>query len=122
MKRAGVVLLAIAIFVGWLLIPAHAAPPTVTPSPGYDARLQEQRTNSARVYEPVAPVVKPVRRGGRSGPGALTIKLVVPAKAGPYAVFYRKEHGVRDFLNNAARLWVPAFAGRREKAGPATKS
>ncbi len=23
--------------------PARAAPPTVTPSPGYDARLQEQR-------------------------------------------------------------------------------
>ena len=23
---------------------AHAAPPTVTPSPGYDARLQEQRS------------------------------------------------------------------------------
>ena len=28
------------------LIPAHAAPPTVTPSPGYDARLQEQRAAS----------------------------------------------------------------------------
>jgi len=24
-------------------IPAHAVPPTVTPSPGYDARLAEQR-------------------------------------------------------------------------------
>ena len=49
-------------------IPAHAAPPTVTPSPGYDARLQEQRAASARVYEPVAPVVKPVtpRRGKRT--------------------------------------------------------
>ena len=32
--------------------PAHAAPPTVTPSPGYDARLQEQR--SARIaHEPL---------------------------------------------------------------------
>ena len=59
MKRRGVAALAIAVFVGWF-IPAHAAPPTVTPSPGYDARLQEQRTNSARIYEPVAPVVKPV--------------------------------------------------------------
>jgi hypothetical protein len=29
---------------GWgMLAAASAAPPTVTPSPGYDARLQEQR-------------------------------------------------------------------------------
>ena len=41
-----------------LLVPAHAAPPTVTPSPGYDARLQEQRAAS-RAAE--APVVKPRR-------------------------------------------------------------
>jgi hypothetical protein len=58
-KQAGVTLLAIATFVGWL-VPAQAAPPTVTPSPGYDSRLQEQRTNSARIDEQVAPVVKPV--------------------------------------------------------------
>ena len=46
------------------MIPAHAAPPTVTPSPGYDARLQEQRaaTAAAPVYEPAAPVVRPVVR------------------------------------------------------------
>jgi hypothetical protein len=37
------------------VIPAHAVPPTATPSPGYDARLQEQR--AARAY---APVTKPV--------------------------------------------------------------
>ena len=44
MKRTGLAPLAIAAFAGWLsLVPAHAAPPTVTPSPGYDARLQEQR-------------------------------------------------------------------------------
>jgi hypothetical protein len=36
---------------------AHAVPPTATPSPGYDARLQEQRAAS-RAYEPVAPVTK----------------------------------------------------------------
>jgi hypothetical protein len=60
MKRAGVVSLAIAIFVGWF-IPAHAAPPTVTPSPGYDARLQEQRTNSVRVDEQVVKPVAPRR-------------------------------------------------------------
>ena len=58
MKRARIAPLAIAALVGWLM-PAHAAPPTATPSPGYDARLQEQRAASARVYEPVAPVTKP---------------------------------------------------------------
>lgn len=30
---------------GWaMMVAAGAAPPTVTPSPGYDARLQEQRS------------------------------------------------------------------------------
>ena len=44
MKRTGLAPLAIAALAGWLsLVPAHAVPPTVTPSPGYDARLQEQR-------------------------------------------------------------------------------
>ena len=33
------------------ILPASAAPPTVTPSPGYDARLQEQRT-ARSVVEP----------------------------------------------------------------------
>jgi hypothetical protein len=66
MKRACAASLAIAI-VGWLT-PAHAAPPTAAPSPGYDARLQEQRAASARGYEPVAPVIKPLtpRRGKRT--------------------------------------------------------
>ncbi len=32
--------------------PASAAPPTVTPSPGYDARLQEQRAAASAIYEP----------------------------------------------------------------------
>ena len=44
-------------FGGWaLLTPASAAPPTVTPSPGYDARLQQQRaaqSTPAAVDEPV---------------------------------------------------------------------
>ena len=69
MKRAGMAALAMAAFVGWAaLIPAHAAPPTATPSPGYDARLQEQRTTSVRVDEPAPPVVKPVapRRAKRT--------------------------------------------------------
>jgi hypothetical protein len=60
MRRTGVTFVAAA-FAGWLsLIPAHAAPPTVTPSPGYDARLQEQRAASHAVQQPVAPVVTPV--------------------------------------------------------------
>jgi hypothetical protein len=45
---------------GWPFAQAHAAPPTATPSPGYDARLQEQRrAASTRIYEPPAPVEKP---------------------------------------------------------------
>jgi hypothetical protein len=47
---------------GWAsLTTASAAPPTVTPSPGYDARLQEQR--AARSFNPtVARYPKPVSR------------------------------------------------------------
>jgi hypothetical protein len=66
MKRTDGALLTVAVIAGWLsLIPAHAAPPTVTPSPGYDARLQEQRSAASAVPQPVAPVVPPVqsRRG-----------------------------------------------------------
>jgi hypothetical protein len=69
MNRTRMMPLAIAAFLGWVsLIPAQAAPPTATPSPGYDARLQEQRAASARAYEPVAPVTKPLppRRAKRS--------------------------------------------------------
>ena len=43
------------------LMPANAAPPTVTPSPGYDARLQEQRARRA-TYEPVLRFPRPVSR------------------------------------------------------------
>jgi hypothetical protein len=47
---------------------AHAAPPTVTPSPGYDARLQEQHkanstsTPTSTLVQPVTPRAPPVRR------------------------------------------------------------
>jgi hypothetical protein len=61
--------LAIVAILGWgSLALAHAAPPTATPSPGYDARLQEQRAASVRAYEPVVPVVKPAapRRAKRT--------------------------------------------------------
>jgi len=40
-----------------LMTPAGAAPPTVTPTPGYDARLQEQR--AAQTYRAPATVVRP---------------------------------------------------------------
>jgi len=38
----------------------HAAPPTVTPSPGYDARLQEQRAASATIHQPAVSISRPV--------------------------------------------------------------
>jgi len=48
-----------------LTVPVNAAPPTVTPSPGYDARLQEQRAartyDAPPVYEPVVPTPRPPR-------------------------------------------------------------
>ncbi|MEH2612931.1 hypothetical protein [Bradyrhizobium sp. AZCC 1693] len=59
MKRTGLALMAAVLAGSASLTPAQAVPPTATPSPGYDARLQEQRAASRAV---VAPVVKP-RRG-----------------------------------------------------------
>ncbi len=50
------------------MAPAIAAPPTVTPSPGYDARLQEQRaaqTYYAPVSEPVVRYPRPPRHHAR---------------------------------------------------------
>jgi hypothetical protein len=64
MKRHCAVLsiAAVAALGGWAsMAPAHAAPPTVTPSPGYDARLQEQRSAPA-VYQPETPPAKAVPR------------------------------------------------------------
>ena len=54
----GTLVLAAALTGGACIPAALAAPPTVVPSPGYDARLQEQRAAS-RAAE--APVVKPRR-------------------------------------------------------------
>ena len=64
MKRTRVMPLALAALAGWVsLFPVAAPPPTATPSPGYDARLQEQRAAAAApAYEPAAPVVKPAPR------------------------------------------------------------
>jgi hypothetical protein len=44
---------------------ARAVPPTVTPSPGYDARLQEQRKaaqGSSTVVQPATPFTTTVPR------------------------------------------------------------
>ena len=65
MKPTRATPLVIAAVLGFVsVIPAHAAPPTATPSPGYDARLQEQRAAS-RVHTPVAPATSPLRRTKR---------------------------------------------------------
>jgi hypothetical protein len=54
MTRIGIALAAA--MIGVLASPAHAVPPTVTPSPGYDARLQESRGGSATTtFTPAAP-------------------------------------------------------------------
>jgi hypothetical protein len=58
MKRTGLALMAAVLAGSASLTSAQAVPPTVTPSPGYDARLQEQRAASRAA---VAPVVKPRR-------------------------------------------------------------
>ena len=44
-------IIAAAAALGCQMMPANAAPPTVTSSPGYDARLQEGRAGQAH-YEP----------------------------------------------------------------------
>jgi hypothetical protein len=48
---------------------AHAAPPTVVPSPGYDARLQEQHkalSSTSTVTQPInPPATPPVRHHTR---------------------------------------------------------
>ena len=49
---AALAVTAVLSFGGWVsILPARAAPPTVTPSPGYDARLQEQR-NAVTSHQP----------------------------------------------------------------------
>ena len=54
-----------------LTVPVNAAPPTVTPSPGYDARLQEQR--AARTY--AAPAYEPVLRDPKPRPRHHTSRI-----------------------------------------------
>ncbi len=63
MKRTRATFVAVTALAGWVcVLPVFAAPPTVTPSPGYDARLQEQRAAAATISGPAAPVVRPVVR------------------------------------------------------------
>ena len=61
MKRVLAALAALmAISAGVLVTPARAVPPTATPSPGYDARLQESRGGSATtIYTPAPRPAKP---------------------------------------------------------------
>jgi hypothetical protein len=66
MKRTGLALLVTAALAVWMsLSPAHAVPPTATPSPGYDARLQEQRAAQRRHVEPMLNPA-PKRRGKKA--------------------------------------------------------
>jgi hypothetical protein len=58
MNRTGLTLMAVVLASSASLTSAQAVPPTATPSPGYDARLQEQRAASRAA---VAPIVKPRR-------------------------------------------------------------
>jgi hypothetical protein len=65
MKRAGLALMAVVLAGSASLTAAQAVPPTATPSPGYDARLQEQRAASRAS---AVPIVKPAsqRRGKKT--------------------------------------------------------
>jgi hypothetical protein len=56
-----VILFVVLVSVVWRL-DANAAPPTVTPSPGYDARLQEERAQAQGKT-----VSQPTITGGGSG-------------------------------------------------------
>lgn len=50
---------------GALITPAHAVPPTVSPSPGYDRRLQESRGDSGTTFTapaPLPPKAKPKKK------------------------------------------------------------
>ncbi|MBR1155047.1 hypothetical protein [Bradyrhizobium sp. JYMT SZCCT0428] len=67
MKPTRTASLAIAAVLGFVsVLPAYAVPPVATPSPGYEARLQEQRAAAARAHRAVAPVTKPLRRSKRA--------------------------------------------------------
>ena len=63
MKGISIALAAIAM--GMVLSPARAVPPTVSPSPGYDRRLQESRGDSGTTFTapaPLPPKAKPKKK------------------------------------------------------------
>ncbi|OPY93674.1 hypothetical protein A5906_17970 [Bradyrhizobium sacchari] len=62
MKRSLMIGLALAALCGTSTL-AYARPPTVVPSPGYDRRLQESRSQLGGSATPTAdaPVIKPKR-------------------------------------------------------------
>jgi hypothetical protein len=62
MKRIFATLAAVVAFGSLTLIaPAHAVPPTATPSPGYDARLQQSRS-ATTIYTPAPRPPKSYRK------------------------------------------------------------
>jgi hypothetical protein len=60
MKPGLITLALVAMITAAWLSHARAAPPTVTPSPGYDARLQEERARNA--------ASQPAATGGSTAP------------------------------------------------------
>jgi hypothetical protein len=61
MKRCRPILVLGVLLLAAALHPAAAAPPTVVPSPGYDARLQEQRAAMQAAAAP-RPYLAPAMR------------------------------------------------------------
>ena len=69
-RSTTVAVLALTIIGGAIFASAHAAPPTVTPSPGYDARLREQRKAASTTLTadpPLLPANPPVARRHHHG-------------------------------------------------------
>jgi hypothetical protein len=63
MKRIGLTLAAaVAMLAGSFAAPAHAVPPVATPSPGYEARLQESRKAATTTVTPQPAKPKPRKR------------------------------------------------------------
>jgi len=63
MKRIGLTLAAaVTIAAGSFVTPARAVPPVATPSPGYDARLQESRKSATTTVTPQPAKPKPRKR------------------------------------------------------------
>jgi hypothetical protein len=62
MGRIGIAIMAASGLICAAAARVEAAPPTVTPSPGYDARLQEQRAASTMSAPVIVAPVRPVDR------------------------------------------------------------